>query len=63
MKFIKGDESLKPLASQLKSIKYALVFPDATPTKIVRRGTLRCEAKPGACTFTMISPDLVVAVD
>jgi tetratricopeptide (TPR) repeat protein len=63
VKFIKGDESLKPLASQLKSIKYALVFPDATPTKIVRRGTLRCEAKPGACTFTMISPDMILSVD
>jgi tetratricopeptide (TPR) repeat protein len=63
VKFIKGDESLKPLASQLKSIKYSLVFPDATPTKIVRRGTLRCVAKPGPCTFTMISPDMILSVD
>ena len=63
VKFIKGEESLKLLASQLKSIKYPLVFPDASPTKIVRRGTLRCEAKPGACTFTMVSPDLIVSVD
>jgi tetratricopeptide (TPR) repeat protein len=63
VKFIKGEESLKPLVSQLKSIKYPLVFPDASPTKIVRRGTLRCEAKPGACTFTMVSPDLIVSVD
>jgi tetratricopeptide (TPR) repeat protein len=61
VKFIKGDESLKTLASQLKSIKYSLVFPDATPTKIVRRGTLRCEAK--ACTFTMVSPDQILSVD
>ena len=63
VKFIKGDESLKPLASQLKSIKYQLVFPDASPTKIVRRGTLSCAAKPGACTFRMISPDMIVSVD
>ena len=63
VKFIKGDESLKPLAAQLKSIKYQLVFPDASPTKIVRRGTLRCEAKPGACTFKMISPDMIMSVD
>ncbi len=27
-KFIKGDESLKPLATQLKTVKYQLVFPD-----------------------------------
>ncbi|HKR13954.1 MAG TPA: DUF3857 domain-containing protein [Pyrinomonadaceae bacterium] len=63
VKFIKGDESLKPLASQLKSIKYQLVFPDASPTKVVRRGTLRCASKPGACTFTMVSPDTIVAID
>lgn len=63
VKFIKGDERLKPLASQLKSIKYALVFPDATPTKIVRRGALRCEPKPGPCAFTMVSPDLIVSID
>src|SRR5687768_353389 len=63
VKFIKGDERLKPLASQLKSLKYALVFPDATPTKIVRRGALRCEPKPGPCAFTMVSPDLIVSID
>jgi tetratricopeptide (TPR) repeat protein len=63
VKFIKGDESLKPLAAQLKSMKYVLVFPDASPTKIVRRGTLRCEVKPGACTFTMVSPDTIISVD
>lgn len=62
-KFIKGDESLKPLAAQLKTIKYQLVFPDASPTKIVRRGALLCLPKPGACTFTMVSPDLVRSVD
>ncbi|HEX2271643.1 MAG TPA: tetratricopeptide repeat protein, partial [Pyrinomonadaceae bacterium] len=63
VKFIKGEESLKSIASQLKSIKYPLVFPDASPTKIVRRGTLRCAPKPGACTFTMVSPDMIVSVD
>ena len=62
-KFIKGDESLKPLASQLKTVKYQLVFPDASPTKIVRRGALLCLPKPGVCTFTMISPDLIRSVD
>ena len=62
-KFIKGDESLKPLAAQLKTVKYQLVFPDASPTKIVRRGALLCLPKPGTCTFTMISPDLVRSVD
>ena len=63
VKFIKGAESLKPLATQLKSIKYPLVFPDNSPTKIVRRGALLCLPKPGPCTFTMYGPDLITSVD
>lgn len=63
VKFIKGDESLKPLATQLKTIKYQLVFPDNSPTKIIRRGALLCLPKPGACTLTMIGPDLITSVD
>jgi tetratricopeptide (TPR) repeat protein len=63
VKFIKGADSLKPLASQLKSAKIPLVFPDSSPTKIVRRGALLCLPKPGPCTFTMISPDLLTSVD
>jgi len=63
VKFIKGAESLKPLAMQLKTIKYQLVFPDSSPTKIVRRGALLCLPKPGGCSFTMIGPDLITSVD
>jgi hypothetical protein len=63
VKFIKGAESLKAMASQLKSMKYALVFPDSSPTKIVRRGALVCVAKPGPCTFTLISPDMITSVE
>jgi hypothetical protein len=63
VKFIKGADSLKPLASQLKSVKYSLIFPDASPTKIVRRGALLCLPKPGPCTFTLVSPDLIQSVD
>ena len=62
-KFIKGDENLKPFAAQLKTVKYQLFFPDASPTKIVRRGALLCVPKPGVCTFTMVSPDLIRSVD
>jgi tetratricopeptide (TPR) repeat protein len=62
VKFIKGAESLKPLGAQLKSMKYALVFPDASPTKIVRRGVLLCPTA-GPCTFTLVSPDLITSVD
>ena len=63
VKFIKGKDSLKSLGEQLKSIKYQLVFPDTSPTKVVRRGALLCLPKPGACTFTMVSPDLITSVE
>jgi hypothetical protein len=63
VKFIKGDDSLKSAEPALKALKYSLVFPDSSPTKIIRRGTLQCGSKPGGCTFTMISPDLITSVD
>ena len=63
VKFIKGADSLKALGPQLKSIKSPLVFPDSSPTKVVRRGVLVCQPKPGACTFKMMSPDLISSVD
>jgi tetratricopeptide (TPR) repeat protein len=63
VKFIKGVESLKPLAAQLKTMKSQLVFPDNSPTKIVRRGALLCLPKPGGCSFTMVGPDLITSID
>ena len=62
VKFIKGADSLKAVASELKKLKYKLVFPDSSPTKIIRRGTLSC-TKAGACTLTFVSPDLITSVD
>jgi len=62
VKFIKGAESVKASLAQLKKVKYQLVFPDSSPTKIVRRGTIVCP-KGGFCTLTFISPDLITSVD
>lgn len=63
VKFIKGAESLKGLGQALKAIKFQLIFPDNSPTKVIRRGALLCLPKPGACTFTMVSPALITSVD
>jgi hypothetical protein len=62
VKFISGAESLKSSLAKLKTLKYQLVFPDSSPTKIIRRGTLVCP-KAGPCTLTFISPDLITSVD
>ncbi len=59
VKFISGDEKLRPLASQLKSANFGFEFPDDKTTKIIRRGTLSCLSKDNRCTFIMMSPDYV----
>jgi tetratricopeptide (TPR) repeat protein len=63
VKFIKGEDKLKPFASALKSAKFGLVFPGTAMTKIVRRGVLMCQPKDGACSFLMVNPQFVDSVD
>jgi tetratricopeptide (TPR) repeat protein/transglutaminase-like putative cysteine protease len=57
VKFISGSETLRPMATKLRSLDYGQEFPDASPVKIVRRGTLACSAASGDCTFTLIRPE------
>jgi tetratricopeptide (TPR) repeat protein len=61
VKFISGDEKLQALASILKGGNFNLVFPDETSTKIIRRGTLFCDAS--GCSFLMLSPEYISSVD
>jgi tetratricopeptide (TPR) repeat protein len=56
-KFVSGSESLRPFADKLMSLDYGEVFPDASPAKLVRRGTLSCSAKSGDCTFSLLVPE------
>jgi Flp pilus assembly protein TadD/transglutaminase-like putative cysteine protease len=61
VKFISGSEGLRAFASRLKEIDYGLSFPDPTPTKVVRRGTLTCEKN--NCAFVLIDPEAVTSVN
>ena len=63
VKFIKGDEKLIPLSAGLNGANFNFSFPDNTSTKIIRRGTLFCNATTGECSFIMISPDGILAVE
>jgi hypothetical protein len=58
VKFIGGDERLRPFADALRTVKYRAIFPDDTPTKLLRRGTLSCGSKAGrrGCEFVMALP-------
>ena len=61
--FISGSSQLRPFADRLRSLDYGRVFPDDSPTRLVRRGTLSCSATTGDCTFTLILPENVRTVN
>jgi tetratricopeptide (TPR) repeat protein len=58
VRFVRGDESLGRYADALKSVGYGEIFPDPTPLKLIRRGTLTCSAS-GECRFTLGVPGSV----
>jgi hypothetical protein len=61
VKFISGEEKLRTLEGALQHLKYTISFPDDTPAKILRRGTLSCAQD--ACTFVLMLPDDVRTVN
>ncbi len=61
LKFIRGSEKVRPLMETLRGAKFPVAFPDETPTRIVRRGTLTC-LPDGGCMFVILSPDNVTSV-
>jgi hypothetical protein len=63
VKFISGDEKLKRFTEALRTARYSVIFPDDSPTKILRRGILSCSATTGECAFVMVLPDDVRSVD
>ncbi len=63
VKFVSGDEKLKSYTEALKTADYHLTFPDDTPVKVFRRGTLSCAIDKGKCEFVLTLPDDVRSVD
>ncbi len=63
VKFVSGDEKLKIFTEALRTAPYRLTFPDDSPVKVLRRGTLSCAPASGDCTFVLILPDDVRTVD
>ncbi|MGH9745037.1 MAG: DUF3857 domain-containing protein [Candidatus Acidiferrales bacterium] len=61
--FVSGSEKLRPFAAKLRELDYGQTFPDASPVKLVRRGTLACSATSGDCKFTLIRPEDVRSVN
>ena len=63
VKFVSGDEKLKMFSEALRTANYHLNFPDDTPVKVLRRGTLSCSGPTGRCSFALLLPDDVRTVD
>ncbi len=63
VRFVSGSEKLRPLTPALRPAPYPVVFPDDTPTKLVRRGILSCSAPTGECVFVLLMPTLVTSVN
>ena len=61
-KFISGSEELRDAGSSLAAEKVDVLFPDARPAQILRRGILDCEPEVAGCMFVMIPPGSVHAV-
>jgi Flp pilus assembly protein TadD/transglutaminase-like putative cysteine protease len=56
VKFVEGDRELEALAGAMKQIAFDGVFPDASPARLLRRGTASCTDR-GACAITLALPD------
>jgi tetratricopeptide (TPR) repeat protein len=62
VKFLRGEEKLRPLADALRAAKFPALAPDDSPIRIPQRGTLSCTATTGDCVFVLILPDDVSSV-
>ncbi len=63
VQYVSGSQALRALTERLRSLDYGIKFPDASPVKLVRRGTLSCEARSGDCTMVLSPPEDVHAVN
>lgn len=63
VQFISGSDALRSYGEKLRSLDSEGMFPDASPLKIVRRGTLSCTSGTGDCSFTLILPEDVRTVN
>jgi tetratricopeptide (TPR) repeat protein len=61
--FASGDEKLKRFTDALRTAEYRVTFPDDSPVKILRRGTISCSTATGNCSFVLMLPDDVRTVD
>jgi tetratricopeptide (TPR) repeat protein len=58
VRFLSGDEAVRPLVGKAEKVSYGVMFPDATtPAKLLRRGIVACPPLEGECTITLLLPE------
>jgi len=63
VRFISGDEKMRAFTDEIQTAKFPPMFPDATDTKLLRRGILSCSHLTTECTFVLFSTEDVHSVD
>ncbi len=60
VKFVSGEEKLRPMDVAIRGISFGPALPDAAPAKVLRRGTASCTAK--GCSFVLFPASHAQAV-
>jgi Flp pilus assembly protein TadD len=63
VKFLSGSDSSKDMIDTVQTAKFIQIFPKTDPVKILRRGTLSCQASSPDCTFVLDLPQDVKSLD
>ena len=63
VRFITGDENMRAFNAKIQTAKFPQMFPDATDTKLLRRGILSCSQLTTECTFVLIPAGDVHSVE
>jgi tetratricopeptide (TPR) repeat protein len=63
VRFLGGSEKLRMFADRLRLLDYGPLFPDSSPVKFVRRGTLSCSPAENECSFILELPDEAAATN
>jgi Flp pilus assembly protein TadD/transglutaminase-like putative cysteine protease len=63
VQFVRGSEKLRPFAENLRRLDFGTLFPDASPVKLIRRGTLTCSSATEECTLLLALPESVRTIN
>jgi hypothetical protein len=63
VRFISGEEQLKPLAKQIAATHYVAPVPEGSQARLVRRGILMCTGTTPRCDFALVPVDAVFSTN